>query len=53
MTLLQEIDQYTGKYFSTDWIRSNVLKQTDEEKEDIDKQMEAEAETEEPADEEE
>ena len=53
LTLLQEIDQYTGKYFSTDWIRSNVLKQTDEEKEDIDKQMEAEAETEEPADEEE
>ena len=53
MTLLQEIDQYTGKYFSTDWIRSNVLKQTDEEKEDIDKQIEAEAENEEPADEEE
>ena len=41
LTLLQEIDQYTGKYFSTDWIRSNVLKQTDEEKEDIDKQIEA------------
>ena len=53
LTLLQEIDQYTGKYFSTDWIRSNVLKQTDEEKEDIDKQIEAEAENEEPADEEE
>ena len=40
LTLLQEIDQYTGKYFSTDWIRTNVLKQTDEEKEDIDKQIE-------------
>ena len=53
LTLLQEIDQYTGKYFSTDWIRTNVLKQTDEDKEDIDKQIEAEAETEEPADEEE
>tara|TARA_A100001011_G_scaffold368251_1_gene422373 strand:- start:4146 stop:5678 length:1533 start_codon:yes stop_codon:yes gene_type:complete len=53
LTLLQEIDQYTGKYFSTDWIKSNVLKQTDEEKEDINKQIEAEAETEEPADEEE
>ena len=53
LTLLLEIDQYSGKYFSTDWIRTNVLKQTDEDKEDIDKQIEAEAETEEPADEEE
>ena len=55
LTLLQEIDQYTGKYFSTDWIRTNVLKQTDEEKEDLDKQMadEAEAEAEVPNDEEE
>ena len=36
MTLLQEVDQYVGKYFSANWIRTNVLKQTDEEKEMID-----------------
>ncbi len=35
MTLLQEVDQYTGKYFSNNWIKTNILKQTDEEKEEI------------------
>ena len=39
MTLLQEVDQYTGKYYSTNWIRTNVLKQTDEEKELIDSEI--------------
>ena len=44
MTLLQEIDQYTGKYFSTKWIRMNVLKQTEEDMEDMDKEIAAEGE---------
>ena len=44
MTLLQEIDQYTGKYFSTKLIRMNVLKQTEEDMEDIDKEIAAEGE---------
>ena len=35
MTLLQEVDQYTGKYFSNNWIKTNILRQTDEEKEEI------------------
>ena len=39
MTLLQEVDQYTGKYYSNNWIRTNVLKQTDEEKELIDSEI--------------
>ena len=46
MTLLQEIDQYTGKYFSTKWIRENVLKQSEEDMEEMDDQMAAEAENE-------
>ena len=43
MTLLQEIDQYTGKYFSSKWIRMNVLKQSEEDMEEMDKEMELEA----------
>jgi len=40
--LLQDIDQYTGKYYSVEWIRKNVLMQTEDEIEEIDNQIEME-----------
>ena len=47
IALLREIDEYTGKYYSTDWIRKNLLQQTDEDIQEMDKQMKAEPEPEE------
>ena len=29
--LLRDIDEYTGKYYSTDWVRKNVLYMTEDE----------------------
>lgn len=45
-TVLQMVDDYTGKYFSISWIRKNVLMQTEDEIEEMDKEMEAEKELE-------
>jgi hypothetical protein len=42
---LQQIDQYVGKYYSKEWVRKNVLRLTDEDIKDIDKQIEEEAPT--------
>ena len=39
---LRELDEYVGKYYSKEWVRKNVLHQTDEDIEEIDKQMEEE-----------
>jgi len=39
LSLLQDVDQYTGKYFSTAWIRKNVLMQTEEDIEQMDKDI--------------
>ena len=39
---LREIDDYTGKYFSKEWVRKNVLFMDDKEVEEIDKQIEEE-----------
>ena len=39
---LREIDDYTGKYFSKEWIRKNVLFMNDKDIEEIDKQIEDE-----------
>ena len=46
LTLLQDIDQYNGKYFSSAWIRKNVLRQSDEEIKELDDQMASESENE-------
>ena len=46
--LLNEIDNYVGKYYSVEWVRKNVLMQTEDEIEEVDLQIEAEQETEEP-----
>jgi hypothetical protein len=40
MNMLQQIDQYVGKYYSVDWIRKNVLMQTEEDIKEIDKDIE-------------
>ena len=40
--LLQQIDMYTGRYYSMDWIRRNVLRFNDDEIKAIDKEIEEE-----------
>lgn len=39
---LRELDEFVGKYYSVDWVRKNILKQNDEDIEDIDKEIEDE-----------
>ncbi len=46
MQVLVDVDQYVGKYFSTDWIKKNVLRFTEEEIEEIQKEMDSESEEE-------
>ena len=43
LSILGDIENYSGKYFSREWIRKNVLRQTEDDIEEIDKQMEEEA----------
>ena len=42
MRLLREVSDYSGKFFSDYWIRKNILRQTDEEIDEIDMQIEQE-----------
>lgn len=42
MAMLRDIDDYAGKYYSHDWIRRHVLRQTDEEIDEMDKQIQDE-----------
>lgn len=42
LTVLQLIDPYVGKYFSIKWVRTNILRQTDEDMKDIDEEIEEE-----------
>jgi hypothetical protein len=46
LNTLREIDEYVGKYYSKEWVRRNVLRQTDGDIDDIDKQMDNEKEEE-------
>jgi len=39
---LRELDEFVGKYYSEEWVRKNVLMQTDEDIEEIDKQIKKE-----------
>jgi hypothetical protein len=41
--ILSDIDNYNGKYFSKAWIRKNVLRQSEDDIEEIDKQIEEES----------
>lgn len=49
LTLLQVVDPYVGRYYSKEWVRKNVLMQTDEDIEEIDEQIAREAEEAAPA----
>ena len=40
--MLSSLDEYVGKYISNEWIRKNVLTQTDDEIEEIQKQIDQE-----------
>ena len=40
--MLVNLDEYVGKYISNEWIRKNVLRQTDDEIEEIQKQIDQE-----------
>lgn len=42
ITMLRDIDDYAGKYYSHEWIRRHVLRQSDEEMEEIDEQIQEE-----------
>ena len=44
LNILALLDQWGGKYFSHEWIRKNILKQTDDDIAEIDKQIADEAE---------
>lgn len=49
LRMLGEIDSYVGKYFSEEWVRKNVLRMTEDEIKDTDKQIKAEGGDEEEA----
>ena len=42
VAIANEMENYVGKYFSNEWIRKNVFKQSDEDIEEMDKQIEDE-----------
>lgn len=42
INLLLQVDQFVGKYYSMEWVKKNVLMQTDEEIEDEEELMQAE-----------
>ena len=50
LRLLGDIDSYVGKYFSEQWVRSNVLRMTEEEIKAIEKQISGEISSEDPMD---
>ena len=39
LSLVQDVDQFAGKYYSQDWIRKNVLMQSEQEIKEIDDQI--------------
>ena len=43
VSLLQLVDPFVGKYFSQEWVRKNILQQTDEDIEEINNQIAMEA----------
>jgi hypothetical protein len=42
VSMLRDVDDYVGKYFSNEWVRRNVLYQSEEDMKDIDKQIKEE-----------
>ena len=45
MNMVNVMDPYVGKYFSVEYIRTQILKQTSQEQKEIDKQIESEMES--------
>lgn len=43
MSILRDVDDYIGKFFSNEWVRRHILHQSDEEIEEIDEQIADEA----------
>jgi len=41
MAMLQDVEDYVGKYFSKSWVRSNVLNMTEDDVEKLEKEMES------------
>jgi len=39
MSILRDVDEYVGKYFSLEYVRRNVLRMTEKEIDDMDQQM--------------
>ena len=39
LNTLRDIDEYVGKYYSVEWVRKNILQQTEDEIEEIDQQI--------------
>ena len=50
LQLLRDIDDYTGKYYSTNWVRKNVLQMSEDDINDIAKEIDDEGESEEDVD---
>lgn len=46
LTTLREVDEHIGTYYSREWVRKNVLRMTDDDIKDMEKQIAAEASTE-------
>ena len=44
--MLATLDEYVGKYVSNEWVRKQILRQSDDEIEEIDDQIEKEKEDE-------
>jgi hypothetical protein len=42
LEMIQSIEEYTGKYFSDNWVRKNILRQSDGEIEQMNKEIEQE-----------
>ena len=52
LAVLGVVDAYAGKYYSVEWIRKNILRQTEDEMKEMDQQIAAEGEVQAEADEE-
>jgi hypothetical protein len=44
MTVLRDVNDYIGKYYSVDWVRKNILRQSDKDIKELDKEIEKERE---------
>ena len=42
LEMLQSVEPYLGRFYSDDWVKKNILKQSEKEMEEIAKQMAAE-----------